>query len=186
MLKFLQNVFVFIPPPPHHTHDSAWVLWFHIAHPCVCPSVIHPSIHILFPDNKFSKCQWIFTSLGMCIDIIEIWFGIAIMVKFCQFWHSCLPITCPYFCFQIVTWVNISGFSPNLVCALILWRSGLGLLMDKLHQFWTEVICPPHDSSGYYNFMFLCFWINIIKIGYNSNIPYPLFASPQNGPLQMM
>ena len=41
----------------------------------VCPSVIGPSIRILF-DN-LSKHQWIFTKLGMCIDIVEIWFGIA-------------------------------------------------------------------------------------------------------------
>ena len=30
-----------------------------------------------FPDDKFSKHQWIFTKLGMCIDIVEIWFRIA-------------------------------------------------------------------------------------------------------------
>ena len=30
--------------------------------------------------------------------------------------------------------INIDGFSPNLVCALILWRSGLGLLMDTFRQ----------------------------------------------------
>ena len=35
--------------------------------------------------------------------------------------------------------VNISGFSPNLVCALIFWRSGLGLLMGKCCQFLTEL-----------------------------------------------
>ena len=29
-----------------------------------------------FPDDNLSK-QWIFTKLGMCIDIVEIWFGIA-------------------------------------------------------------------------------------------------------------
>ena len=31
----------------------------------------------LFLDNNLSKHQWIFTKLGMCIDILEIWFGIA-------------------------------------------------------------------------------------------------------------
>ena len=31
------------------------------------------------------------------------------------------------------------GFSPNLVCALILWRFALGLLMGKFHQFLTEL-----------------------------------------------
>ena len=41
------------------------------------PSVIRPSIHISFPDDKLSKHQWIFTKFGMCIDIVEIWFGIA-------------------------------------------------------------------------------------------------------------
>ena len=43
------------------------------------------------------------------------------------------------FCFRMITWVNINGFSPNLVCALILWRSGLGLLMGKFCQNLTEL-----------------------------------------------
>ena len=43
------------------------------------------------------------------------------------------------FSFQMITLVNINGFSPNLVCALILWRSGLGLLMGKFRQFLTEL-----------------------------------------------
>ena len=30
-----------------------------------------------FPDDNLGKHQWIFTKLGMCIDIVEIWFGIA-------------------------------------------------------------------------------------------------------------
>ena len=28
-------------------------------------------------DDNWSKHQWIFTKLGMCIDIVEIWFGNA-------------------------------------------------------------------------------------------------------------
>ena len=31
----------------------------------------------LFPDDNLSKHQWIFTKLGMCNDIVQIWFGIA-------------------------------------------------------------------------------------------------------------
>ena len=38
-----------------------------------------------------------------------------------------------------MTSVNINGFSPNLVCALIWWRPGLGLLMSKFSQFLTEL-----------------------------------------------
>ena len=30
-----------------------------------------------FPDDNFSKYQWIFTKLGMCIDVVETWYGIA-------------------------------------------------------------------------------------------------------------
>ena len=37
---------------------------------------VHPSV-FLFPDDNMSKHQWIFTKLGMCIDIMEIWFGIV-------------------------------------------------------------------------------------------------------------
>ena len=43
----------------------------------VCPAVF------LFQDN-LSKYQWIFTKLGMCIDIVEIWFGIANGLIFSQ------------------------------------------------------------------------------------------------------
>ena len=30
-----------------------------------------------FSDDNFSKYQWIFTKLGMCIDVVETLFGIA-------------------------------------------------------------------------------------------------------------
>ena len=47
----------------------------------VCLSVVRmsvrPSIHFLFPDDNLGKHQWIFTKLGMRIDIVEILFGIA-------------------------------------------------------------------------------------------------------------
>ena len=38
---------------------------------------VRPSVRFSFPDDNLSKYQWIFTKLGMCIDIVEIWFGIA-------------------------------------------------------------------------------------------------------------
>ena len=31
----------------------------------------------LFPDGNFSKCQWIYTKLCVCIDIVKIQFWIA-------------------------------------------------------------------------------------------------------------
>ena len=30
-----------------------------------------------FPDDNLSKYQRIFSKLGMCVDIVDIWFGIA-------------------------------------------------------------------------------------------------------------
>ena len=98
-----------------------------------------------FLDDNFSKYQWIFTKLDMSIDIVEIWFGIAngqISSIFDRA-HN-LPTTCLYFYFLTITWVNINGFSPNLVCASILWRSGLGLLMGKFRQLLT--VLPAHPT----------------------------------------
>ena len=36
-----------------------------------------PTICLYFLDNNLGKYECIFTKLGMCIDILEIWFGIA-------------------------------------------------------------------------------------------------------------
>ena len=52
-------------------------------------------------------------------------------------------ISLSVFLFQMVTCVNIYGLSLNLVCALILWRSGLGLLMGRFRQF---LIVTCHTS----------------------------------------
>ena len=41
------------------------------------PSILRTSVCFSFPDDNLSKHHWIFTKLGMCIDIVEIWFGIA-------------------------------------------------------------------------------------------------------------
>ena len=41
-------------------------------HVSVCPSVC-----FWFLGDNLSRPQWIFTKVGMCIDIVEIWFGIV-------------------------------------------------------------------------------------------------------------
>ena len=38
-----------------------------------------------------------------------------------------------------------------MMYALILWRSGFGLVIVKFHLFVT-VICPQHDNSGVLSF----------------------------------
>ena len=72
------------------SHDSGRVLLFHVGHPCVSQSVIQLVCHtsvpscfcvslsyicpsmFLFPDDNLSEYQWIFTKLGMFINIVEI------------------------------------------------------------------------------------------------------------------
>ena len=66
-------------------NESGWVLWYHVS----CLSVYvsarpfpHPSVNLSYIRSSIfsfhlSKCQWIFTKPGVCIDIVEIWFGIA-------------------------------------------------------------------------------------------------------------
>ena len=63
----------------------------------------------------------------------------------------------PYFLFRKISWVNVKGFSPNLVRALILWRSRLGLLIGKFSQFLTSclsVFLFPDDNSSKYQWIF--------------------------------
>ena len=43
-------------------------------HPYIHQLSVHPYFIL---DDNLSKHQWIFIKLGMCIDIVEIWFGIA-------------------------------------------------------------------------------------------------------------
>ena len=73
-----------------------------------------------------------------------LWFHIVCLcVSPCVCPSICCTSVHPYFLFQTIT---INGFSPNLIYALILWRSGLGLPMGKFHQFLT-VISPPQDNG---------------------------------------
>ena len=48
------------------------------------------------------------------------------------------------FCFRMITWVNINRFSPYLVYALKLWRSGLGLLQTCIYSRFLD-----NDLSKY-------------------------------------
>ena len=64
----------------------------------VCLSVRPSSVRFSFPKDNLSKHQWIFTKLGLCINIVEIWFGIAN-----EQISSNLPETRPYFGFRTIT-----------------------------------------------------------------------------------
>ena len=81
LLMITHKICSFYIPP----HNSGWVLWYHVGCPCVVhlcvrPSVVSPSIRPYFHFwmiINLSKCQWIFTKLSVCNDIVEIWFRIV-------------------------------------------------------------------------------------------------------------
>ena len=95
----------------------------------------HDKSDFSFLDSNLSKYQGIFTKLGLCIDIVEVWFGIA---------NGQISSARDTSIFSSqdnqLTWVNLSRFSPNWKCALILWRPGLGLHLDTLVSFWLSYL----------------------------------------------
>ena len=96
------------------------VLWYHIDCLCVCQSVHLSSIRPYFctfyiPPHNIGRVLWYHVGC-LCVGPS---FRLSVVC----------PSICPYFHFWMITWVNINRFSPNLVCVLILWRSGLGLMI---------------------------------------------------------
>ena len=76
-------------------------LWTSVC-PSIHPSVVCPSVRISFQDDNLSKHQWIFTKHGICIDIVEIWFGIDDWQIFSNF-EGVTCSTSPNFRFQMIT-----------------------------------------------------------------------------------
>ena len=102
--------------------------------------------------------------------IVEIWLGIANGQSSSIF--DSPPRVC-IFRFRAKTLVSIYGFAPNLIYALILWRSGLVLLMGKFRQLLiglsarhTSVCLLPYDTLSKYKWIFakLGMCIDIVEI----------------------
>ena len=82
------------------------------------------------------------------------------------------------FPFLTITSVNINGFLRNLVCALILWGSGLGLLIGKFSELLTELsaskmsIFFSDNNFSKYQLIFkkLAMCIDIVKICFGTAI----------------
>ena len=129
---------------------------------------VHRSIHISFLDDNSSKHQWIFTKLGMCIDIVEIWLGL-LMCKLRQILTELPARDTPIFSFPDDNLCKCQGILTNLVHALILRKSGLGLLMRKFRQCLTEFSALDKIIAGYYCLTFLC------------RTMFQDFAQPDNG-----
>ena len=75
---------------------------------------------------------------------------------------------CLYFHFRTLTWVNIKGFSTNMICALMLWRSGLGLLMGQFHNFWLSYLPTSQKWPGIIFSYFLTVFVVVFFLRKNS------------------
>ena len=105
--------------------------------------LVIPTVNCVFIPHHRIVAGYYGITLAVHVSVCRIvagYYGVtlAVHVSFC-------PSVRPYIRFRTITLVNINGFSPNSVFALILRRSGLGLLMGKLSQFMTEL--SAHDRS---------------------------------------
>ena len=84
-----------------------------------------------------------------------------------------LPVTPLYFCLQMISLANVNGFLPNLLCALILWRSDVGLLMGKVLSIFdrsylpaTSLVSFTGNNFSKYHWIFttLGMCINIVEV----------------------
>ena len=62
---------------PRHTIVAGYYGFKLVVRASVPVSIHRPSVRFSFLDDNLSKHQCVFTKLDMCIDIVEIWFGIA-------------------------------------------------------------------------------------------------------------
>ena len=106
------------------------------------------------------------------------YYGFTLDVRVCPSVHR--TSVRPFFRFRMITSVNISGFSPSLVCALIFWRSGLGLLMGKFRQIFTELSAHDTIMAGYYNLMFLLLFAFVFVFD-DSSLHYDTFVKTDGG-----
>ena len=117
---------------------SYWLSMCPSSYPSVCWSVF------LFPDNNLSKCQWIFTKLCMCINIIKRSALGLLMGKFQQFWkelsiHNMSILLFPDNNLSWFQWI----FTKLGICFGIaeIW---FGIANGQILSAYDRVICPRH------------------------------------------
>ena len=94
LVRTLNLIFFLLYPATQYT--GLIVLAVRVSvHPYHRLSYIRLSV-FSFPDGNLSKCQWIFIKLGVCVDIVEIWFGI-VNGQILSIFDSYLPAICPIF-----------------------------------------------------------------------------------------
>ena len=119
----------------------------------ICPSVICPSVCILFPDDNLSKHQWIFTKLGMCIDIVEVWFGIANR----QILWELSAWDMPIFSFPDNNLIKCNGILTKLGTCIDIKEIWFGIANGQILSIFDRVLCLWYDNGGVLSFYVFIF-----------------------------
>ena len=76
-LKIRGGIHIIVFFIPHHKIVAGYYGFRLDVRMSVRLSVVQTPLRFSFLDDNLSKHQWILTKLGMCIHIMEIWFGIV-------------------------------------------------------------------------------------------------------------
>ena len=109
-----------------------------------------------FPDVNLNKYQWIFARLGMCIDIVEIWFEIA-NGQILSILKELPARDIPVFSFPDDNLSKCLWIFTKLCMCIDIVEIWFGIANGQILSIFDGVICQrhahmPHDSSGYYGF----------------------------------
>ena len=141
MVEFLP----FLYPTTHYRR----IIMVSCGRPCVCPSVC-----ISFPDDILSKYQWIYTKLGMCIDIVEIWFWIADGQISSIFDRVICWCQVHIFAFMDDNLSKNQWIFTKLDVCIDMVEICFGFPMGKFRQLFTELSARYTIVTGYYRFPF--------------------------------
>ena len=95
-----------------------------------------------FPGENLSKFQGILTKLGTCIDIKEIWFGIA-NGQISSNFDSYLPETCP----NLDNLSKCQGISTKLGTCIDIKEIWFGIANGQILSMFDRVICSRHNNG---------------------------------------
>ena len=105
--------------------------------PSVCPSSC-PSV--FYQAENLSECQWIFTKLGICIDIVEIWFRIA-NGQISSVFDSYLPVS--DFSFPDDNLNKYQRIFTKLGVCVDIVENWVGIAKGQISSSFDRVICLP-------------------------------------------
>ena len=88
----------------------------------------------------------IFTKFGMCIDIVEIWFGIA-NGQICQILTELSARDTPIFSFPDDNVCKCQEFLTNFDTCIDIKEVGFGIANGQISPVFNRIICPRHDNG---------------------------------------